>query len=179
MWQLDRSLIAGVVRKDPHAFAQFYEMTVQTFYRYLTSHYYLTKAQRDDLLSDYYLKLWQVVDKYDPTYKFTTFVWVVFKNLVKDYFKKSKEGILDEEEYGERASWEPALVDLLEHDYQFSQIQHALQSLDVDAQEVIFLKYIEDLSYEEITALLGGSQEALRQRLSRALKKLKEALWQK
>ena len=179
MWQLDEEMVAGIIRKDPHAFAQFYEMTVQTFYRYLTSHYYLTRPQRDDLLSDYYLKLRQVVDKYDPTYKFSTFVWVVFKNLVKDYFKKTKEGILDEDEYAERASWEPSLVDLLEHDYQFAHIQQALQTLDVDAQEVIFLKYIEDLSYEEITALVGGSQEALRQRLSRALKKLKEVLVQK
>ncbi len=176
MWQLDETFIASIVRKDPHAFAQFYEMTVQTFYRYLASHYYLTRAQRDDLLSDYYLKLRQVIDKYDPTYKFTTFVRVVFKNLVKDYFKKTTESPLDDEVYAEIDSGEPALVDALEADYQFGQIQLALQTLDADSQEVIFLKYIEDLSYEEITALIGGTQEALRQRLSRALKKLKDVL---
>lgn len=179
MWQLDDTLIAAIVRKDPHAFAQFYEMTVQTFYRYLASHYYLTRAQRDDLLSDYYLKLRQVVDKYDPTYKFTTFVRVVFKNLVKDYFKKTTESSLDDASYEEHDSWEPSLVDALETDYQFEHIQQALHTMDADAQEVIFLKYIEDLSYEEITALVGGTQEALRQRLSRALKKLKEILAKK
>ncbi len=67
-------------------------------------------------------------------------------------------------------------MEALEADYQFGQIQLALQTLDSDSQEVIFLKYIEDLSYEEITALIGGTQEALRQRLSRALKKLKDVL---
>ena len=36
MWQLDETFITSIVRKDPHAFAQFYEMTVQTFYRYLS-----------------------------------------------------------------------------------------------------------------------------------------------
>lgn len=176
MWQFDEETVQAIVRKDAQAFAQFYEQTVQTFYRYLASHYYLTRAQRDDLLSDYYLKMWQVVDQYNPVYKFHSFAWVVFKNLLKDYFKKTQEGSLDETVYAERESDDPTLLHLLETDYQYTHIKAAMETLDTDAQEIIFLKYIEDLSYDEITALLGGTQEALRQRLSRALKKLKESL---
>jgi RNA polymerase sigma factor (sigma-70 family) len=51
-----------------------------------------------------------------------------------------------------------------------------MHGLDAVGGEIIFLKFIEGKSSEEISRLLWISQEAVRQRVSRALRRLKELL---
>jgi RNA polymerase sigma factor (sigma-70 family) len=48
--------------------------------------------------------------------------------------------------------------------------------LDELSKEIVFLRFIEDKSYTEIEEQLEISQDAIRQRISRALKKLKDLL---
>ena len=68
------------------------------------------------------------------------------------------------------------LFDYLQQDFELDQIMEAMQSLDFLSREIIFLRYIEDRSYSEIEEQLLISQDTIRQRISRALKKLKELL---
>ncbi|USN54267.1 MAG: sigma-70 family RNA polymerase sigma factor [Candidatus Peribacteria bacterium] len=91
MFKFDKKTIRRIQRQDSEAYHLFYEGTVHVFYRYLSAHYFLTRPEMDDLLSEFYLKFWQVAAKYDDHFKFESFVRTVFKNLVKDYFKKAKE----------------------------------------------------------------------------------------
>jgi RNA polymerase sigma-70 factor (ECF subfamily) len=79
-------------------------------------------------------------------------------------------------------NFEDSLVDesefnsFLQQDFELEQIKDAMQQLDTLSREIIFLRYIEDKSYTEIEEQLLLSQDAIRQRISRALKKLKEIL---
>lgn len=71
---------------------------------------------------------------------------------------------------------EDDLIDVMERSYQIEQIEEAMHGLDAVCGEIIFLKYIEGRSSDEMSRLLGISQEAVRQRVSRALRRLKELL---
>ena len=56
------------------------------------------------------------------------------------------------------------------------EIQRALDRLDVEQREAFVLKHVEDLSYEEMTALTGASVSALKMRVKRACDRLRQML---
>lgn len=58
-------------------------------------------------------------------------------------------------------------------------LQEAVRSLPARQQEVIFLRFFEKLSYEEITILTGLDYQILRNTIYRAIKTLRQALIEK
>lgn len=65
------------------------------------------------------------------------------------------------------------MLEDLQKEYDFDIIHETMQSIDEQSYEVIYMRYIDEMSYEEMSEFLGLSQDAVRQRLSRALKKIK------
>lgn len=55
-------------------------------------------------------------------------------------------------------------------------VHRALEQLDVDQREAFLLKYVEDLSYDEISALTGVGVSALKMRVKRAAARLRAML---
>jgi RNA polymerase sigma-70 factor (ECF subfamily) len=55
-------------------------------------------------------------------------------------------------------------------------VKKALSRLPADAKEVVFLRFYDGLSYEQISAVLGISEQAINGRLRRAKQKLAEYL---
>jgi RNA polymerase sigma-70 factor (ECF subfamily) len=64
----------------------------------------------------------------------------------------------------------------LEIDFQLKQIEDAMKQLDLESRELIYLKFIEEKNNTEIADILQISNDNVRQKLSRALKKLKSLL---
>ncbi|OQB40890.1 MAG: RNA polymerase sigma factor [candidate division CPR1 bacterium ADurb.Bin160] len=64
----------------------------------------------------------------------------------------------------------------MEIDFQFKQIEDAMKQLDLESRELIYLKFIEEKNNTEIADILQISNDNVRQKLSRALKKLKSLL---
>lgn len=177
MFQFDDAFIQQLLNKNPQTYNEFYQRTVDVLYRYAHARYFLSKAEADDLLSDFYLKFWQVMHKYDPQYNFGTFVWTVYKNMLKDYFKKSKQYHINEEMLAQEEDvHEDALIEIMERSFQLQHIEWAMQRLDEQSYEIIFLKFVEWKTAAQMWTILRISQEAVRQRLSRALRKLKDLL---
>ncbi|MHC4643248.1 MAG: RNA polymerase sigma factor, partial [Planctomycetota bacterium] len=51
-------------------------------------------------------------------------------------------------------------------------VKEALKKLSAQAREVIFLRYYDSMTYEQISAVLGISEQAINGRLRRAKKKM-------
>ena len=56
------------------------------------------------------------------------------------------------------------------------EIMQAVGQLPVEQREAFLLKHVEDLSYEEMQALTGLSESALKMRVKRACERLRELL---
>jgi RNA polymerase sigma-70 factor, ECF subfamily len=177
MWWFTPQEIERLCAQDPDMFARFYTKTVDGFFRFLKATYAMDDAQREDLLSDFYLKCRRVLGTYNAQYSFEGYVWTIFRNFLKDHFKKHAE-------LHEDSAWLEAvggirdddMLGVLETDYAFSRIQQELARLDEVSQQIIVLKFIEEKTYEEISAMLACSVETLRKRVSRALQKLRDQL---
>ena len=63
----------------------------------------------------------------------------------------------------------------LERKQELLRLDRAIASLPRESRELILLRFIEEMSYSEIANTVGGSETALRGKVFRALKKLRDA----
>lgn len=182
--EFETAFLLLLIQQDEHAFNTFYLKTVDIFFRYLKNNFFLDQEECEDIIADFYVKFRNAVAKYDIEQSFSAYAWTIFKNTVKDYFKKTKESAFSQLDSPneEAGSFEESLVDetdfsaFLEQDFELNLIQKAMQDLDATSREIIFLKFIEHKSNAEIEEVLQISQEVIRQRISRAFKKLRTLL---
>lgn len=182
--KFEQAFLLLLIQQDAGAYNTFYLQTVDVFFRYLQSNFFLSSEDSEDIIADFYVKFRNAVTKYDINQSFSAYVRTIFRNTLKDYFKKHKElsfSQLDgDDEEGERFEdtliEESEIAELLQQDFELEQIKAAMQELDALSREIIFLKYIEHKSNTEIEEQLLISQEVIRQRISRAFKKLRALL---
>lgn len=166
--------------QDPNAFNEFYLGSVDMFFRYINSNYSLSKEDAEDVISDFYIKFWEAITHYDDTLSFTGYFWTIFKNILKDRFKKMTDlGFSELKTSEDEEDFEDGLIDefditqFLENDFSLDMIKQAMESLDSLSKDILYFKFIEEKSHEEISSITGIALDAVRQRVSRALKNLK------
>lgn len=175
--------IKKLKHQDQNAFNQFYLETVDMFFRYINANYFIGKQDAEDIISDFYVKFWEGVKAYKEDQSFTAYFRTIFKNTIKDFFKKNSDTPFTElQTNDEGLAFEDTLVDdidltkLLENDFKFEQIEKAMKQLDDISKDIIYFKFIEEKTNEEISSITWSSNEMIRQRLSRAIKQLKKLL---
>lgn len=173
---LDKKLIARIQARDKKAFAQLYEQTADQLYRFVAWRYSLRKDEINDLIGDFYLKLRRVIDKYDDTYKFESYFRTIFRNMLKDYFKKSTTQHNDDVVESVAETDPDAMLRRIQGSYQLDAIQKAMRELDDLSYQIVVWRYIDQLTYEEIASLCDAQTDTVRKRLSRALIKLRDLL---
>ena len=169
-----------LVQQDEEAFNKFYMETVDIFFRYLKSNYFIDDDDMQDIIADFYIKCWNGFPTFDLNQNFSGWVWSVFKNTLKDKWETAFSEIdLDGEiTFEDSLEDEEDFTQILDNEYTYEQIQQAMYDLDEMSKEIISLRYIEDKNYGEISGILWISQDLVRQRCSRALKALKVRLSQ-
>lgn len=179
----DTAYIQKLKAQDQNAFNQFYLQTVDMFFRYINVNYFIGKQDAEDIISDFYVKFWEWVKAYKEDQSFTGYFWTIFKNTIKDFFKKNTDTpFTDLQTHEEWIQFEDTLVDdidlskLLEDDFTFERIQQAMKHLDDSSKDMIYFRFIEEKTNEEISLLTWISNDVIRQRLSRAIKQLKKLL---
>lgn len=175
--------IKKLKQQDQNAFNQFYLQTVDMFFRYINANYFIGKQDAEDIISDFYVKFWEGVTSYKEDQSFTAYFRTIFKNTIKDFFKKNSDTPFTQlQTDDEWEHFEDTLVDdidltiLLENDFKFEQIEQAMKRLDDMSKDIIYFKFIEEKTNEEISLITGTSNEMIRQRLSRAIKQLRKFL---
>ncbi len=183
MVQFDKEVIKKLKQQDHSAFNTFYLETVDMFSRYIEANYFINGQDAQDLISDFYVKFREWVKKYDENQSFSWYFRTIFKNLLKDHFKKNHDiPFTDISIDDQNINFEETLVeweeisDILQKDFEFSKIQQAMKELDDSSKDIIYWKFIEEKSNEEIEILLWISNDNVRQKLSRAIKQLKSRL---
>jgi hypothetical protein len=52
----DKEFIEKLIRQDQRTFNEFYLKTVDTFFRYINSNFFMSKEEAEDVISDFYVK---------------------------------------------------------------------------------------------------------------------------
>lgn len=101
--------------------------------------------------------------------KCLAYLYTIARNLCTDYYRKKKEMPLpcDYELQGEDE--QDGLIQMME-------LKKAVNRLEEEEQELILLRYVNDVPINDIARILGISRFAVYRRLRACLKKLREEL---
>lgn len=163
---------------DASAFGQLYELYFVPVFRYI---YARTKRKEDaeDLVQTVFLKVYKSIGNFQEQQKPPlAYFFSVARNAVIDYWRKKKD--IPFKDPDTALSNIPDTRNNPQEVVQKKIISHilsqAITRLTEEQQEVIVLKFINELSNREIAALISKSEEAVRQLQCRALKALRTYL---
>jgi len=121
-----------------------------------------------DAIQDTMLKLWKIRNKLVSHPNLQSFVFLTAKNHCLDILKRRKPFF---EDIGQLDIRDQNRIDMEYEDQEhYNFIKEIIYSLPKDYREVMVLRDIDGLKYEEISAITGKSAEHLRVILSRARK---------
>lgn len=140
-------------------------------------------ADAEDIAQQVFIRVWKNAARYQPTAKFTTWLFKITRNLVFNELRRRKRHPAtalereEEEHHFQAADLSAPAPDASMLD---AELQHAIQ-LAIDAlpetqRMAIVLRRYEEMPYEEIGAVLGLSVPAVKSVLFRARAELKEKL---
>jgi RNA polymerase sigma-70 factor (ECF subfamily) len=129
----------------------------------------------EDLVSDVFLRILKYRATYQPGTQFRTWMYHLARNAHIDRFKaRRKEYLMDPDEPREPASDAPSPGASLEHREKVALLKAALARLSEEKREVILLCRFSGLKYEEIARMLGCEVGALKVRMHRAVRALRD-----
>jgi RNA polymerase sigma factor (sigma-70 family) len=159
----DEELMRSYQAGSEEAFEQLYKKYSPMVYAYIR------KRLRDSEAEDFYQKVWRQLHEKREIYKdqpFAPWFFVLIKNLLIDEYRS----------LGRKKNESPS--ELLEKLYGAENEDHDVEELisllPAEMAELVRKYYLEGISYEELEKETGLSQTNLRQRLSRAVRGLKE-----
>ncbi len=120
----------------------------------------------EDMVQDTFLKLYRNIGSYDPAYRFSTWLYTSANRLAIDFFRKN--AAVREKTAASSDTDIPDPAGGSEIDAGASGVWDAAKTLDADRYRALWLRYGEDMTVEEIAAVLGRSRLATRVLLHRA-----------
>lgn len=133
------------------------------------------KDVSEDLTQDVFYK----VMKYRTSYKngnFTSWIYTVARNIFSSYYQKQKKqsaSTLDE-----KFIKSDEKLDSDTNEDEINHLQRALLKLNHTDRELIIMNRYQEIKYAEMAEIIGSSEGAIKVRVHRALKKLKEIYFQ-
>ncbi len=117
----------------------------------------------EDLTQETFLKFFSQ-NSYINRGKTLAYLYTIAKHLCIDTYKKTEMLPLDEDI--------PSESTFKDFETSFA-IRQAIETLSEDLQEVIFLRFVNDLSIIEISSIVGISRFSVYRRVNKALKEIK------
>lgn len=142
------------------------------------------ESDAEDIAQQVFIRVWKSASRYEPTAKFTTWLFKITRNLVFNELRRRKRHpavSLDGAEEDDRPLQTPdrgtktpdtALLD----DEMQTAIQRAIDELPETQRMAVILRRYDDIAYEEIAEILELSVPAVKSVLFRARTELREKL---
>jgi RNA polymerase sigma-70 factor, ECF subfamily len=170
----DGALIAAVLAGDTDAFAGLVRRYQHVYYRFavrmLGSH-----DDADDALQSAFVRAYRSLSSCRDPNRFAAWFYQIVLNECRTLAVSRQRR---ENRFVDIAgATEPAAVAGEAHEREeLEHIQRVLDRLDPDQREAFVLRHVEELEYEEMSALTGASVSALKMRVKRARDRMKQLL---
>ncbi|MGB0144129.1 MAG: RNA polymerase sigma factor [Akkermansiaceae bacterium] len=179
----DVALMTLVACGDESAFARLVEKHQQAVLGTIAK---MTNQSPDteDIAQQVFIRLWKSAKRYQPTAKFTTFLFTITRNLVFSASRQKtrrKEHSLEQQEDESHRTAEDQSIGARPDDNLAQQelreiVDRAITSLPEKQRLAVILRRYEQMPYEEIASVLELSVSAVKSQLFRARTALRESL---
>lgn len=167
-----------IVEGNDEAFAYIYNAYSSDMFKY--GHKFTQDADLiEDVIQDVYVTVWEKRECISIQHSIKYYLFSCFR---RDLIKKINLAYQSEslEEFHAHMDWEASFMEILEENQitlkSQSTVSKALECLPARQKEAIYLKYLQELSYEEISELMGIQIPSLYNLIFKGIKSLKAYL---
>lgn len=163
-----------------------FESLVERYQRQLTSYIYRIVRNYDtalDLTQEVFLKFYLSIHRYNPDYKFSTWIYRIAFNTAGDYLRRPSSKANAKSEDIETYEWKRQVSSRrfdpeadCEKKEALYELMQVLQSLPICYREIIVLRHCHDFDYKEIAHITGLPLGTVKNRLFRARETLRKTL---
>ena len=173
----DLELVAGVLRKDRKATAEFVARYTDTLYRYVRSRLTPRYEEVEDLVQEVFVTAWQSLGQYRGAGSLQAWVVGIARHKVEDYYRdrlRTPESIEDADLEPNKSSSVPEVHQSLEQDQLRKSTQRVLASLPEQYRLVLLWRYWDKASAREMALKTGKTEKAIERLLARARAEFRE-----
>ena len=138
-----------------------------------------------DLTQEVFLKVFCSLERFDPRFRFTTWMYRIASNAAIDQIRKRRPGTVlsldapvteDSDQVREVAGAGPTPDQMLEARETQAQLEQALSRLPVEYRQVLLLRHQGERRYDEIARITGLPIGTVKNRIFRAREMLRKAV---
>ena len=164
----EAELVALAQKGDQAAYGALVRSHQDRIYRHLLN---LTGSREDalELAQEVFIKAWQALPTWRPDAQFHTWVYRIASNAALDVLRRRKvvQFVALEDDY-DAPSQQPGPEAQLQGRQRLRNLDAALARLPAEQREIILLREVEGLSYDELAAALAIDEGTVKSRLARA-----------
>ena len=175
---MDKSKLQIAVLKwmegDCASFSLVYDYYIDKIFRFI--YFKVPSGEAEDLTEDVFVKVMEKKHTFNPTKSsFSTWIYTIARNTVIDFLRTQKVN-LELSETIQDLDTNKDIVNNLDKDFEILNLKKALETLPKDKQDLVILRFIDELSYEEMAAILDKSEGSIRISMMRTLRDLRTIL---
>ena len=133
--------------------------------------YCTNENDREDLIQEMMIQIWQSVHKYNDQYKISTWLYRISLNVAISFYRKSLTRAKKYTELTEHII-DPPVEDKSENERQLNLLEQFISELK-EIDKALMILYLEDKSHTEIAEILGISVSNVGTKTGRIKDKLK------
>lgn len=184
MNSIDNKLIDKVKSGDNQAIAKLINLYKDKIY-FLGYRMLGNKEEAEDICQETFIRVYTNIDKYDNKHKFSTWVYKIATNLCIDRIRKNKKTIfsLDNNGDDENIDWHSIVPDSglnPEEETILNEQKHLIQvsfeKLPVKYRAIMTLRYVDELTLQEISEVLDLPVTTIKTRLHRGREHMRNNL---
>ncbi|ANF98349.1 RNA polymerase sigma factor SigW [Paenibacillus bovis] len=181
---LDTRLAKLALKGDQRAFAEIVDLYKDKIfhlgYRMLSN-----RHEAEDVVQETFLRVYKSLDRYDPKQKFSTWIYRIATNLCIDRLRKRKPSFSLDAELNDQDSTDgyaliPGDERTPESEYLLTETQQlihqAIDSLPDKYKTVMILRYLQELSLQEISDVMDMPVTTIKTRVHRGREFLRKKL---
>ena len=172
----DEKVMARLRAGEAEALRVLYERHARSIYNF-AHRLLLDPATAEEILQETFLRVYQERAAFRPVATFKTWAFTIARNLCVDILRSAPRlHEVGANPLPEVADPGPSPLDRLDRSNREAVLRRALSDLPPDDREVLLLSRYHGLKYREIAAIVGGSEDAVKMRVHRALTRLRKLL---
>ncbi|HET7552366.1 MAG TPA: sigma-70 family RNA polymerase sigma factor [Gemmatimonadaceae bacterium] len=173
----DSQIVGAVLGGDTEAFGVLVDRYQERCFR-LALHIVGSREDAEDAVQESFLRAYRYLGGYREREKFAAWLYRILVNQCRTTLarRQRRELPMAAWEWDARAAADAGGAD---QDALRDELARALDALTEDQREAVVLRYAEDLTYDEMSAVTGAGVSALKMRVQRACARLRELLLEK
>ena len=173
--QSDEDLVRIAQSGNQDAFVSLYERFFPTVFAWVR--FKVPENDVEDVTQEVFIAVMKSLHSFRGNSKFSTWIWTLANHKISDYHRKSQARWLEQQDYEDVVAHKASNHrEFLDTQDDMRAIQRAMQKLPENYQEVLRMRFIDEMPFQEMALKNGQTLEATKSLFRRALVALTDKL---